>query len=107
MKKIKFAAVLLFAVLTDCSSSESSTLSNGNFSVASAKNTAAVDTGGGGGGRDEQIVQQISLNQAESSQPPVAAERKIIRNAELELEANSSEDHSKKLPPSPKAKADS
>ena len=67
--------------------------------VSSAKNTAAADTGGGGGGgRDEQIVQQVSLNQAENSQPPpVAVERKIIRNADLELEANSSEESQQKI----------
>ncbi len=97
MIKIKFAAVLFFVVFTACSSGSSS--NKGNFSVASSKDTAAVDTGGGGGGggRDEQIVQQVSLNQAENSQPPIAVERKIIRNAELELEANSSEESQQRI----------
>jgi hypothetical protein len=97
MSKLKF---LIFAVLAFSTACASGSASNTNsFSKA---DTASSDSGsgGGGGGRLEEpsAVQQVSLNKAENSQPqPVAIERKIVRNAELELEANSSEESQQKI----------
>jgi hypothetical protein len=58
--------------------------------------------GGGGGGREQSAVrQQVSLEQANTSQTPAAAapaiERKILRNAELTLEADSPDDVQSKI----------
>lgn len=51
----------------------------------------SVSSGGGGGGgreREKVVAQNISLQQSEQTQiAPAAIERKIIRNADLELEA--------------------
>lgn len=45
--------------------------------------------GGGGGGRNEPAAETISVDQASASQQtPVPADRKIIRNAELDLESD-------------------
>ncbi|MCY7376262.1 MAG: DUF4349 domain-containing protein [Pyrinomonadaceae bacterium] len=85
MKKVVFIAVLFFAFLTGCGSAAS------NTSISSMENT-----GGGGGGEkmaSNSAVAQVSLNQAEQTQTaPVAVERKIIRNADLQLEANAPEE---------------
>ena len=55
----------------------------------SSSASADVAGGGGGGGRREKVVaQNISLQQSEQTQiAPAAIERKIVRNADLELEA--------------------
>jgi Domain of unknown function (DUF4349) len=96
MSKLKF---LIFAVLAFSTACASGSISNTNsFSKA---DTASSDSGSGGGGgrlQEPSAVQQVSLNQAENSQPQtVAIERKIVRNADLELEANSSEESQQKI----------
>ena len=95
MKKIKFAVVLLFVFLTACANESASYNSSKTVS-----NTAmnAANTGGGGGGREEPIAQKISLEDADKSQTmPIPVERKIIRNADLSLEANSPEETQQKI----------
>ncbi len=111
MKNIKFVAVLFCAFSIACSSAENSP------QTADKRSSSSTETGGGGGGRLEnedgngsgsgngsgksfdKAVAQVSLNQAEQTQaaPVVAAERKIIRNAEIELEANAPEESQAKI----------
>lgn len=109
MSKLKFVilAVLLFSAACASASNELSSNKN-SIAVSKAGTNPAANSGsgGGGGGGTEAVeklgepyaVQQVSLNQAENSQPPpVPTERKIIRNAELELEAESSEQSQQKI----------
>ncbi len=94
MKKVILTAVLLSAFLTACGSA--SNPSTAGERAERAIPSSATNTGGGGGGTMEKgsisgnaPVAQVSLNQAEQTQTaPVAVERKIIRNAELQLEAD-------------------
>lgn len=119
MGKAKFIAVFCFVFLTACTGSESAFNTSNSASVAdyktansanyapssttrqTAMNTAGSGSGsgsGGGGGTEQGIVQQVSLTQAETSQnQPVAVERKIIRNAELTLEAAAPEESQQKI----------
>ena len=112
MKKIIFIAVLFSALLTACSSAE-------NTMQTDKINTSTANTGGGGGGGistesgsgsgngsgsggERQInaapVAQVSLNQAEQTQTaPIVTERKIIRNAEMQLEADAPEESQQKI----------
>ncbi len=84
MKKIKFAAILFFVVLTACSS-ESASNTNG-MPVSSGSKNAAVQTSAIKA--ENSSAQKISLEQPGQTQSaPVVVERKIIRNADLELEA--------------------
>jgi hypothetical protein len=54
--------------------------------------------GGGGGGREEPVPQDISLEQSDQTQTArTAIERKIIRNADLVLEANAPEEAQNKI----------
>ncbi len=106
MKKTKFLFVMFVAVLSACaeksapvSSSKPSNPSAYSQSEPSVKNNEAVNPKGGGGKTQEQIVsQQVSLDQAENSQvQPTAIERKIVRNADLNLEADSPEQSQQKI----------
>ena len=117
MKKIKFIAVLLFAFLSACgSSSNSNSYSKPSFENSDRIVSTTSDKGGGGGGienvkgngsgngtgsgilNNNVPTTQISLNQAEQTQTaPVTIERKIIRNADLQLEANSPEESQQKI----------
>lgn len=113
MKKNQFAVVLFFAFLTACSG-ESASNTNAAPSTTGENAVAGkgklVDEGGGGGGgvgsgsgsessvRNSPVVQQVSLNQAENVQAaPTVVERKIIRNADLQLESNSPEEAQQKI----------
>lgn len=95
MRKIIFISPLLVAFLSACSGSAIS--SNTNAVAFNTSNSAtdpnladtqmkANSSGGGGGGL---IAQQVSLETAETTQdaPTKPVERKIIRNANLQLEA--------------------
>lgn len=100
MKKIKFIAILFFVFLTACANESASYNTSKNVSpnfeneVFNAANTG----GGGGGGREEPTAKKISLEDTDKSQTaPVVIERKIIRNAELNLEANSPEETQQKI----------
>jgi hypothetical protein len=109
MKKIQFAIVLFVAFLTACGESASNTniaRSNTNTALISESEEVTASKGrfppggGGGGGKSEDspIAQQVSLNQAENVQTaPTVIERKIIRNADLQLEASSPEESQQKI----------
>jgi hypothetical protein len=101
MKNIKFVAVLFLAFLTACAESASNTdaysARNGSIDQTASIKSEEIG-GGGGGGRTEPLVQQISLTQAEQTQTePVVVERKIIRNADLQLEADAPEEAQAKI----------
>jgi hypothetical protein len=104
MKGIKFFAVLFFAIFTACESAASNTNSssammNSNMmSSASLMATKIEGGGGGGGGREEPAPQDISLEQSDQTQnAPTIIERKIIRNADLTLEADAPEEAQNKI----------
>jgi hypothetical protein len=108
MEKAKFIVVLLLAILTACAdkSEYSSTANSANYAVTqttenrSKSNTATAGNRGGGGGIVDEapMTQQVSLNQAETSQnQPVQIERKIIRNADLTIEAAAPEEAMTKI----------
>ncbi|MGI8468289.1 MAG: DUF4349 domain-containing protein [Pyrinomonadaceae bacterium] len=103
MQKFSFIFLSLFIsiVFAACSA--------GNFSSKSsdsAANTASatpqpkdkLDAGGGGGNKSP-FAQQVSLEQASNSQTPApdAVTRKIIRNAEMTLEADSPDEAQAKI----------
>lgn len=85
--------------------SSSNTANTSSYPTAPQSREAATKPadakgGGGGGGRtqDQVVRQQTTLNQIENSQtPPVAIERKIIRNADLQLESDSPEEAQQKI----------
>lgn len=122
MGKAKFIVVLCFAILTACvdksgyseTANPANSANSANYAVTQSEKLSSMNTStasnlgrgsgkgsGGGGGREDQamiVEQQISLNQAESSQnQPVQIERKIIRNADLTLEANAPEEAMAKI----------
>ena len=104
MKKLSLAALILASLLFSACGSAGvgsspdrlgSVSSESEPQNASAANTSTASApeqlrkmGGGGGGRDEPATETISVDQASASQQaPVPADRKIIRNAELDLES--------------------
>jgi Domain of unknown function (DUF4349) len=95
MRKFTIITVLLFTFTAACSSAKDSALTATNTAAASK------NTGGGGGGErmmSNSSVAQVSLDQAEQTQAaPVVTDRKIIRNAELQLEANAPEEAQAKI----------
>lgn len=108
MKNIKFIGVLFFAIATACSEqSRSQSAMNANMAgtgiIQDSANESGTGSGrgsGGGGGRDENqlVAQKISLEQADQNQSlPIAAERKIIRNADLSLETDAPQDAQNKI----------
>lgn len=117
MRKIKFITVFLFAALfaAACTSepaNESQTIaSNSNVSMANSSMDEEVaqkddsGSGEGGGGRQEESTSvanpqaKIPLDKVEKSQeePAKVTERKIIRNADLQLETASPEEAQRKI----------
>jgi len=111
MKKANFLFVIFIAVLSACAGYKEASYSGSNTNTASyqtapvAKQNDAVSPrggggGGGGGGRTQNqvVTQQVTLNQVENSQtPPAVTERKIIRNADLQLESDSPEQSQEKI----------
>jgi hypothetical protein len=113
MKKIQFIVVLLFAITAACSESASNTnaiaVSRSNTNVVSSSQSESENLtasqgrlppnggGGGGGGREGQIIQKVSLEQTEKAENAPTVERKIIRNADLQLESNSPEEAQQKI----------
>lgn len=95
---VPFAAASLI-LATSCGDAGVRSRRMDEYSSTSIANTAAAsNSGGGGGGRQERSVDQTantSLIQAEQSQAQTA--RKIIRNAEIGLEADSPEDLQKQI----------
>lgn len=106
MKKFTIIVALLAALMSACGSERNTSANTNAYSTSSYEKTTAMNTasapsgdkGGGGGGRKEGVAQQVSLNQAEQTETaPVVAERKIIRNADLQLEADKPEDAQTKI----------
>ena len=117
MKRANLIAILLLALSAACAdrSSSGSQISENKPSSTdyrSAANTSSTSsaapssadklTGGGGGGgsrsQNAPIAQKISLDQtADTRNAPTAIDRKIIRNADLSLEAESPETSQQKL----------
>lgn len=100
MKKFTIASVVFSALMTACGASSSS--NTNAYSKPSYESTAnSADKTGGGRTEKESSnapVAQVSLNQAEQTQTaPTVIERKIIRNADLQLEADTPEDAQTKI----------
>lgn len=104
MKKFILTLVPLFLLFTACEQASKNSATNTYVPqterVQTASNTGTSDIGnggGGGGGRDIPTA-QISLDQTQNNQPqPTVTERKIIRNADLRLEASSPEETQQKI----------
>ena len=123
MKKANILCVVLAVVFSGCVAKNGNV---GVSNVASTNKPASVDqtysterinsaqqtksaqlsevpsmptSGGGGGGRLNQVAQtQVSLNQVQSSEnQPVPVARKIIRNADLQLETDKPEEAQQKI----------
>lgn len=80
----------------DIAASEQNTVANSP--VAASNSGSGSGTGGGGGGREViavLVTQNATLAQAQQSQSQ--SDRKIIRNAELNLESDSPEESQKKI----------
>ena len=98
MSKFTIVLVLICSFLAACDGGAASNSDSAVFTKSEPS-----DTGEGGGGRTENTskpstAQQVSLDQAANSQtPPTLIERKIIRNADLQLEANSPEETQQKI----------
>jgi hypothetical protein len=113
MKNIKFVPVLFLAFLTACAESATNTsvysTANAGYhskpdfvstdqNVAPMSERAGSGSGSGGDGIEKLVVQQVSLTQAEQTQTaPIVVERKIIRNADLQLEADAPEEAQTKI----------
>ena len=96
MKKFTLITILLFTFTAACSQAENSS------STPSDTSAVSTNTGGGGGGGEKMMsnspIAQVSLNQAEKTNAaPVTTERKIIRNADLQLEADAPEEAQAKV----------
>ena len=102
MKKVKFAAVLLLTIFSACAESkkDEGKISFGMYDVAKEKSTnqTAPEPAVINNQEITKTTAQVSLNQAEQTQTaPIAVERKIIRNADLQLEANAPEEAQAKI----------
>lgn len=116
MKKAKILFVLLAAIFSACASEGSkemaSTTGPANPSYQSAPiarqnetktatNPSVAGGGGGGGGgktQDQIVTQQATLNQLENSQnQPTTIDRKIVRNADLQMESDAPEQSQQKI----------
>lgn len=108
MNKAKLISVLiLFAVMfAACASAERSAPSESPQTGTLSEPASAKDTGGGGGGgRTEDVNEKlIAQNQASletadknPTEPAKPVERKIIRNADLQLETKSPEESQQKV----------
>lgn len=106
MKKIKFVAFLILASFPlACSQQERATkqgegkISFGLYDVSEkSTETASVAVSSNNEQSVTPATQASLLNQAEQTQTaPIAVERKIIRNADLQLEANAPEEAQQKI----------
>lgn len=105
MNKAKILSILvLFAVIfAACASAEKSLQNDGTSRTATISETAK-NTGGGGGGSEDVSEKLLAQNQVSletgnknPTEPIKPVERKIIRNAELQLETNSPEENQQKI----------
>jgi hypothetical protein len=105
MRKAKFLLVIFITVSSACAGYKEASYSSNTNTVSSqsapqAEKAVTKPGGGGGGGRtqDQVVRQQTTLDQIENSQtPPTTIERKIIRNADLQLESDSPEQSQQKI----------
>lgn len=114
MKTTSFLALFFIALLSGCGGGDTAAVSNSPAAAsaeytldekstavsANSSNTAlSLGRGSGGGGReDKQVAQTISLAQTAAAVVDTApSDRKIIRNAELNLEAEDPEDAQRKI----------
>lgn len=99
MKKITIIAILFLLNFTACSQSERNTsIAKPEIAQTTEKDATADKRGNAVGGNNQPSTQQVSLNQAEQTETaPIVAERKIIRNADLQLEADKPEDAQTKI----------
>jgi len=104
MKTIKYLLLVLGLSVSGCGGGSS--LGNANSSSvppsAAESNAADIDLlgGGGGGGRQENekpSIVKASANLSQAEQVHTQTSRKIIRNAEIGLEAESPEDTQKRI----------
>ncbi|MGI9034849.1 MAG: DUF4349 domain-containing protein [Pyrinomonadaceae bacterium] len=96
MKKLSITFLSLFVsiIFAGCSSSSNFESQSSNANMSSSAPVAKDDGGSG----QRSITQQVSLDQASNSQTPApAVERKIIRNADLTLEADSPDEAQAKI----------
>lgn len=99
MKKRHFACVLFLALSTACAdgaTSSNSSLKSDSQNTGIAPAADRIDDGERGS-VNAPTATQISLNQAEKTQNAPVFERKIIRNADLQLEANAPEEAQQKI----------
>jgi uncharacterized protein YcfL len=91
MKKVTLIIALFSALLTACGSAAENTMSSQRVANTSAE-------GGVLRQNNEAPAAQVSLSQAEQTQAaPIVVERKIIRNADLQLEASAPEEAQAKI----------
>lgn len=94
MKKAKVTIVLLAIFLISCDANSQSGMST-NANVMTTSNTAS---GSRESAPNQQVAQQVSLEQSANNQtPPTVTERKIIRNADLQLESTAPEETQQKI----------
>lgn len=99
----KFIVLLVLVFLTSCGAEapKRSEVAYQNDKSAAANAPAPSgrnNAGGGGGGGDDKKASDVSLDEADKSKAEtVPTERKIIRNANLTLEANSPEESQQKI----------
>ena len=104
MKRLSliFLSLFISGSFAACSSAGNfeSQSSNSSMSPSAPKNSVDAGGGGGGGGGEQKSIaaQQVSLDQAGSSQTPAPEmTRKIIRNADLTLETDSPDEAQAKI----------
>lgn len=102
MKKIGFVVVLFIAFLAACASADNQSSSTANSSLNPSSERAGLVTKSESSGGERTLgnapTAQVSLDQAEQTQTaPTVVERKIIRNADLQLEANAPEESQQKI----------
>ena len=105
--KTKFAAFLLLIFLTGCGGSATSSRSDESSDISYSANKSAAPSATSapasqqserGGDAKSQVTTQVSLDQADKSKTEtVPTERKIIRNADLQLESAAPEDSQQRI----------
>lgn len=101
--KPKYIALLLLVFLTSCGSSvpqnQSSDIAYQNANTApNAPAPSSKNEVRGGGAEEKKVASDVTIDQADKSKTaPVPTERKIIRNADLQLEASSPEESQQKI----------
>lgn len=92
--KLKIIALLILGLLTSCGSSQAPSANTANVAKSSAPSSRGVA---------EDVAQRqansnVSLDEADKSKAQIVpTERKIIRNADLQLEADAPEDSQQKI----------